>query len=561
MPPGRFCRHCADAPQHSMTDRGKDQLMNHPLRRVLLIVIACVIAIAAQVGLAQQPSAAQATPAAQGTAPARQGAPGRGGRGGFGERSILPPVVIPDAEYIKWVLTPEQKKYSSIDGLRMKKYIHEMVAFSMKSKADGNQNWGRHAGTIYDKMNRDWAVAQFRRLGLEEIRDQPITQAPRFWPESWEASVVIGGKATPLKTSFALGGESTPASGVELPIVWVGLGTEADFAGRDVKGKAVLVHAMPTPTRRENSAIWLGVAARARTLGAQMLIVNLAIPGMPDVTTKPGTGGGGEDAPADSLTISLGSGETEMIRKAIGAGQTPTIRYRQTIVQKGGPTGVVLAKLSGTTDEWIGIEAHTDGDFQGALDNASGVAQLVEMAEYFSKVPRAQRRRNILFVVHSDHHSGSAGLRWIDQNMSDVQDKMVANFVTEHPSQTQVYYVSGSLMTSDMSSARRIGLGGANGTPLYRDIVLKGLKAFGVATYSRPDGGDGSGGNGFSTSPPRVRLIDHTFYHTDMDVPEWVPANGLGESTMALASILDEFNKHTFQELRRPVAKGTSREQ
>jgi len=490
-----------------------------------------------------------------GAAQAPRGGAGRGGgaagRGGFGFGRALPPLPVPDSDFIKWVLTPEQRQYAKLDGNHMKSMLKEIVAFSEKSRADGNQNWGRHAGTIYDKMTRDYVVAQFKRIGLEDVRDQPVTQAPRWWPNSWEASLVVNGKTTPLKTVFALGGDSTPAAGVDLPIVYVGLGTAADFVGRDVRGKAVLIHAMPTPSRRENSAIWLGSAERAKQLGARMVIVNLAFPGMPDLVSKPGTGGG-EDDVATSLTISLGPGESDMVRDLIGQGQTPMIHYRQEIVQKGGPSGVVIAKLSGMTDEWIEIEAHADGDFYGAMDNASGMSQLLGLAEYYAAIPKSQRRRNILFVVNSDHHSGSAGLEWVRTNMAAQIDKMVVSFNCEHPAEMQTYWISGGMQSSDIASARRINLGGTNGTPALRALVRQGFKNFGVATYTRPDGGDGSNGDGFSTAPPRIGVIDHTFYHSTADTVDFVPAVGIQQATQAYAYILDQINKMDMSQVRLP---------
>ena len=52
------------------------------------------------------------------------------------------------------------------------------------------------------------------------------------------------------------------------------------------------------------------------------------------------------------------------------------------------------------------------------------------------------------------------------------------------------------------------------------------------------DGGDGDG-SGFRNGPARVRLIDHTFYHSTMDRAEWVPAKGMEQATQALAYILE----------------------
>ena len=58
-------------------------------------------------------------------------------------------------------------------------------------------------------------------------------------------------------------------------------------------------------------------------------------------------------------------------------------------------TASVLGTLPGTTDEDIIIIAHMDAFFDGAIDNGSGLAVMMGLLEHFSKVPQAERKRNI----------------------------------------------------------------------------------------------------------------------------------------------------------------------
>ena len=51
-------------------------------------------------------------------------------------------------------------------------------------------------------------------------------------------------------------------------------------------------------------------------------------------------------------------------------------------------TGTVWGTLPGATDETVYIIAHRDGWFESGTDNASGVATMVGLAEYFSKIPK-----------------------------------------------------------------------------------------------------------------------------------------------------------------------------
>ena len=62
--------------------------------------------------------------------------------------------------------------------------------------------------------------------------------------------------------------QSTPAEGVEWDLVWAGTGTAADFVGKDVRGKAVLIQDIPLPGDIRHSAQLDGVVARAFDKGA-----------------------------------------------------------------------------------------------------------------------------------------------------------------------------------------------------------------------------------------------------------------------------------------------------
>ena len=96
-----------------------------------------------------------------------------------------------------------------------------------------------------------------------------------------------------------------------------------------------------------------------------------------------------------------------------------------------------------------------------------------------------------------------------------------------------------------------------HGDFVARQLVRQGLKDFGVGTYTRPDGGEGDA-SGFRNGPARVRLIDHTFYHSTMDRAEWVPAKGMEQATQAMAYILDEINKLDAAQLLNPLKPATS---
>ena len=57
----------------------------------------------------------------------------------------------------------------------------------------------------------------------------------------------------------------TTGAGLDLEVVYAGLGSEADFIGRDVRGKAVLLFSNPMPGSWRHTATQEGAIARTLT--------------------------------------------------------------------------------------------------------------------------------------------------------------------------------------------------------------------------------------------------------------------------------------------------------
>ena len=132
-------------------------------------------------------------------------------------------------------------------------------------------------------MTMDLMVAEFERLCLETAR-VPHT-IPRDWaPTFWEASYTARGRSVALSTAFPAGQTSaTPPGGVTAAAVWVGLGAEPDFLGRDVEGQAVIIYSTFVPGGRSHSASdragLFGANTRASALGAAMIVNVMGVPG------------------------------------------------------------------------------------------------------------------------------------------------------------------------------------------------------------------------------------------------------------------------------------------
>ena len=155
---------------------------------------------------------------------------------------------------------------------------------------------------------------------------------------------------------------------------------------------------MPTPSVISNSATWTGAVKRAEDKGAGAVVVILGIPG--NFTSQLNSGA------TKIPSFSLGMKDGESVREMIERGGGTKVRMTLAVETKSGLRDAsVWGELPGTTDEDIIVMAHHDAYFQGATDNASGMATMVGLAEYFAKMPKEQRRRTIKFVTTSGHHA------------------------------------------------------------------------------------------------------------------------------------------------------------
>jgi len=459
----------------------------------------------------------------------------------------LPPNWLADDQFLRWPYPPGDVAYTDLDGFRIKAFINEITAVSRKSRDDGNQYWGRIAGTAYERMTNEWTAAQFRRIGLEQVRIQEADLPPQWFPTSWELTANGAGKTVPIGTAFPLFNSVATNGTLSLEPIWLGMGTAADFADRNVSGKAVVLYGFPNPGGRGNTALTLGAVRRADEAGAAAVLLVLGFPG--NVLNEPQAGG--TNAPAKVPVFMVGDQDGRTIRGMIERKESPTLRLRLAVETRTGlKTANVWGVLPGATDENIAVMAHADAFFEGAMDNASGMATMVALAEHYAKLPKAQRRRTMTFFTTAAHHSPSgenAGVRWVHNNMQQMFSKTALLINAEHTAQVATYLVGEAFITSNMVSARRWYVGGSS---RLQDIVLKTFKEYGIALYSRPEGRPGGELGEVFTDAPSFHIIDHTVYHTDMDTLSAVPAYGLEQSARAFAKIIDQVNGVDIRDLR-----------
>ena len=477
---------------------------------------------------------------------------------------------LPARTELAWPLpTGANKAYDSIDGRRMKGYVDEMAAISRRYRDAGNQYWGRLVGTSSIDETQQWVANKFRQAGLDvQLKEYPLN--PQVFPRAWDLTVTGAGKTLKLTSvspliSFAQYIPSDEGD-LDLDTAWVGLGMASDFLGKDVRGKAVFIYSTATPSSLIQSAQWLGAAERAQKAGARAMIVVLAIPGNLKVVShlQGARLSTDEGMKLPIFTLGLDDGESVESLYAAAAGQGVRTRVRWKVERVAGLKAVnVVGVLPGQTDENIVMISHTDAFFEGATDNAAGTAALIGTAEYFAKIPRAQRRRTMYFIATPDHHGGDLGGRWIHDNMQSVLARTAVSLNAEHVTAMEPVWDRpwGSPARPELIPTNQLGSSwwGVNGSARLAEIVRDGFATFGVPTQVAPGGSAGELRAIQFDSPSFYLHNKGVYYHADNDVPAVVPATGLRTAVQAFAKIFDDVNKVDLKDLQPPpVATTTS---
>ena len=441
-----------------------------------------------------------------------------------------------------------EDSYSSIDGTHLKTYVEDLAAMSRRYRDAGHpQFWGRIIGTEADAENGRWLMEKFKAIGLSDVREQSFDLPPQWMPQSWSVSASGGGKTLPLSSAQATyRSETTPAGGLEVEAVDVGLATDADLARQDLKNKAVFFYSNDYMSRHATASN--GAWKRISQKSPAAIFITLMIPGNIKFQFYP------VQSPVPTFSIGLEDGLAvrEMIAKS-PAGNAPRVKVQLGVKMVPNlKTATIWGSLPGTTDENIMIVAHRDGWFEGANDNGTGIATMLGIAEYFAKIPAAQRRRTITFIGSTGHHDGTAESgTWLLAH-KELFAKTALLINCEHTAANQLVSYNGTVRKANATSPLMWYIGGS---PKLEQIVLSAYETFGVPVYDRGERSAAGEIGRIQNLAPAMQLIDTGLYwHSDRETPDIIPAAGLAATTRAYAKIIADVNGVDLPDLQRQAS-------
>jgi hypothetical protein len=348
---------------------------------------------------------------------------------------------------------------------------------------------GRGTATRGFDIAAKFMAAQFEGMGLQPagddgtyFQDVPLRLVK---PDSAKSALVLirNGK----EESLAFGKDYLPAvdpvradRSVEAPVVFVGYGVTApeqgydDYKGVDTKGKIIalifgapdfpssirayytssIVKAKNAVAHGAVGVIVLDDPNRERMYPFSMQVRDLITPefrwldkrGLPNPYFPEIKGVALLSMDATRHLFEGSSHTADDVFAAAKTGKlTPftlpiTARIRNGSQSQGTHSSNVVARLEGSDQtlhealvysahlDHLGIGEPVDGDniYNGALDNASGSATILEVARAFSKMD-PKPRRSILFIAFTGEEAGLIGSDYFAHNPTSVKDDIVAD--------------------------------------------------------------------------------------------------------------------------------------
>lgn len=250
----------------------------------------------------------------------------------------------------------------------------------------------RVAGSPEELQSVRYIEKQFKSFGYQ-VEVQPFQFDGYKAPSS--VSLHIGNQATEAHV-FTY----SPNGNVTAELVDVGLGTEADVAGKDLKGKIALI---------QRGTLTFGDKVRnAAKQGAKAVVIYNNAEGKLD-----GTLGGADASFVAAVGITKADGEALAKRLKAGETVTATVNVAGSEVKKLTSHNVIATKKPDAnkknTKDIIIIGSHHDSveGAPGANDDASGVAVTLELARVLSKLKTDTELRFVTFGAEENGLIGS----------------------------------------------------------------------------------------------------------------------------------------------------------
>ena len=323
-------------------------------------------------------------------------------------------------------------------------YAYELgyeLAYDWDNLAEAN-GW-RSAGSDSEHACADYLVNEWKEIGLQNV-DKLASQCDKFQFNS--SSLKIADSDVDLHGNDAKAveaGTNGPASyqvngtdgDLNAEIVDCGTGFEADYDGKDVKGKIALVKV------DQSNEAWIDVYMEQAHKAGAAALVTWANSGYGEAGTY--TANVQDVCSSDLLpTVAISADQAKTIKKAIKDGHTNcTLNVDAEMVDNGGTTYNVYGMIPGKNhDQKIIIAGHYDKYWYGFQDDCCAISLVAAIAKAMVD-SNYEPENDIYFIAHGAEEWGvtdsqfdwTTGAWGVCEEHSDVTDGALALINCELP--------------------------------------------------------------------------------------------------------------------------------
>lgn len=325
----------------------------------------------------------------------------------------------------------------------------------------------RRTGTVEGEQAAKYIKIKFEEIGLSDVCVQRVDSA-NF--DIDEYSLTVNGEDIP---AFMINGTLHPhefgdfTTGKECEnaeLIFLGEGRKADFDGVDVKGKIVVCECpwfemdekiYAETWCRDGGFMYDPDAEKREKLRKTDSYSPNAWPYNYIMAQKKGAVGfvgvlkdyfeDGINWSEDYSEIALSEGCKSFDIPGLWIGVTAFDKIRTHLDKKGAKATLkmhavymkgfaqnVYGMLPGESEKAILIHSHYDAVFNGAVQDASGMSEVLAIAKYFSQLPIEKRHFTMIFAGFDGHYTDYAGHKAFIKKLKDEKKEVLCDFVIEH---------------------------------------------------------------------------------------------------------------------------------
>lgn len=452
----------------------------------------------------------------------------------------------------------------------------------------------RRTGTEEGLLSARYIEERFKSFGLSNVF---IEEAPSFYYETLQYSLKINGEEMPCfhingtLRKGALGTFETGENGMNREVIYLGEGREDDFEYVDVRGKIVVCDC-PWLDSNEEMFIdnWCNEGAivfdpdkdKRAVLKKKDSYSPNAWPYNYIYAMQKGAAGfvgilvdyfdDGINWNEDYSEIINSFGYEYFEIAGLWVGKSTGDAIKKTLL---GATGKVFGDISqktkyemrtarnvcgfleGRSKETIMIHSHHDAVFSGAVQDASGVSEVMALAKFFASQPKGNRGKTLMFAALDSHYTDYNGHKAFLKNRMGEKEILV-DIVIEHIGKEVGISEDNQPVVSDEPELRLVYVTNEN---VFVDVVKRNITKNGLKrTIIIPVGNAEKSETGYYEFSQDEVISDAYYSHQygipiismlspqmylfhPMDTVEMVPKNELRKVGVTFAKIIEELSQ------------------